>query len=168
MLIRPATLDDAATLAAILAEIAPEGTIGPEPPVDVAARAKRFCEELVADPPDATWVLENGGRLVGYAQVIQSTTGVLHLAMAIVSDERGQGGGRALLEMVLEHARSCGAHKVDLEVWVDNTRAIGLYASSGFAVEGIRRDHYRRKDGTLRSAMIMAARLPPGPRRSAG
>jgi len=54
---------------------------------------------------------------------------------------------------------SAPPHKVELEAWVDNARAIALYTSSGFEVEGIRRNHYRRKDGTLRSAMIMAKHL---------
>ena len=57
-----------------------------------------------------------------------------------------------------EHARSCGAHKISLEVWADNARAISLYAAAGFEVEGLRRDHYRRRDGRLRSTLIMAWR----------
>jgi L-amino acid N-acyltransferase YncA len=62
-------------------------------------------------------------------------------------------------EVFLEHAHACGAHKVELEVWVDNARAIALYASAGFEVEGLRRDHYRRRDGQLRSALLMARLL---------
>jgi CheY-like chemotaxis protein len=63
------------------------------------------------------------------------------------------------VEAMLEHARSCGAHKVELEVWPDNARAIALYVSAGFEVEGLRRDHYRRRDGSLRSALLMARHL---------
>jgi [ribosomal protein S18]-alanine N-acetyltransferase len=33
-----------------------------------------------------------------------------------------------------------------VEVWTDNGRAIALYAAAGFEVEGLRRDHYRRRD----------------------
>ena len=76
--------------------------------------------------------------------------------MAIVAEGRGQGGGRALLRAVDEYARDCGAHKIDLEVWVDNGRAIALYASAGYMVEGVRRMHYRRRNGDLRSSLIMA------------
>jgi RimJ/RimL family protein N-acetyltransferase len=43
-------------------------------------------------------------------------------------------------------------------VWTDNARAIALYAATGFEVEGLRRDHYRRRDGRLRSALLMAWR----------
>ena len=159
MLIHPAKLEDARSLAEIIAAIAPEGTIGPEPPVDIAARTKRFRDEIEAQAPNATWVLEDNGRIVGYANVRETASGVLCLAMAILPAGRGQGGGRALLEIVLQHARDCAAHKVELEVWPDNVRAIALYASAGFEVEGIRRNHYRRKAGTLRGAMIMAKHL---------
>jgi putative acetyltransferase len=47
-------------------------------------------------------------------------------------------------------------HKVELEVWTDNARAIALYAGTGFHVEGVRREHYRRRDGSLRSTLLMA------------
>jgi putative acetyltransferase len=75
--------------------------------------------------------------------------------MAILPEFRGRGGGRALLDAAQEHARTVGAHKISLEVWTDNARAIGLYAAAGFEVEGLLRDHYRRRDGSLRSALIM-------------
>jgi ribosomal protein S18 acetylase RimI-like enzyme len=79
--------------------------------------------------------------------------------MVIVPEARGRGGGRALLDAVIEHARTGGAHKLELEVWTDNGRAIALYVSAGFEVEGLRRNHYRRRDGRLRSALIMARLL---------
>jgi ribosomal protein S18 acetylase RimI-like enzyme len=56
----------------------------------------------------------------------------------------------------LEAARSRGVVKVELEVFPDNARAIGLYASSGFEIEGYKRNHYPRLDGTRRSAVLMA------------
>ena len=44
-------------------------------------------------------------------------------------------------------------------MWPDNGRAIALYTRAGYEVEGVRRDHYRRRDGSLRSAVIMARLL---------
>jgi RimJ/RimL family protein N-acetyltransferase len=83
---------------------------------------------------------------------------VVTLGMSIVDAARGQGGGRALLAAALAHARAQShIHKVELEVFPDNGRAIALYASAGFLVEGIRREHYLRQDGTRRSAVLMAA-----------
>jgi putative acetyltransferase len=79
--------------------------------------------------------------------------------MMLLPEARGRGAGRALLDAALEHARRVGAHKVDLEVWPDNGRAIALYAAAGFTVEGLRDRHYRRRDGSLRSSLIMARRV---------
>ena len=83
--------------------------------------------------------------------------------MALLPEARGRGGGRALLEAMIEHAHATGSHKLELEVWPDNAPAIALYESAGFEVEGMRRDHYRRRDGSLRSALLMALLLDPAP-----
>lgn len=148
-------------MALVVAAVAPEGTLGTEPPVDVADRAERL-RQAVADPGrGAGWVVEEAGDVVGHAVVTERSRGVLHLGMVLVPRARGRGGGRALIAAVLEHAELCGAHKLELEVWTDNARAIALYVSSGFEVEGIRRHHYLRKDGRLRSALLMARMVGP-------
>jgi putative acetyltransferase len=152
---RDADVSDAARVAAAVAE---EGFLGLQPPVDLEARAERF-NELIEQ--DAAWVLEDQGKVVGYAAAPTTVPGVLSVGMAILAEARGQGGGRALLSAIQDHARKANAHKVSLEVWVDNARAIGLYAAAGFEVEGLRRDHYRRRDGSLRSTLIMAWRVGP-------
>lgn len=148
-------------MAHVMAVVAEEGLIASEPPVDVAARAQRFRDELASDGPAAAWVLEDdAGRVVGHAGV--EPTGpacVLGLGIALLPEARGRGGGRRLLDAIVEHARASGAHKLELEVWPDNGRAIALYAAAGFEVEGLRRDHYRRRDGSLRSALLMARRV---------
>jgi putative acetyltransferase len=134
--------------------------LGGQHPVDVAARTERYREMIASDGAEAMWVLEGDeGQVVGEASVTSRINGVLSLGMAILPEARGQGGGKALIQAVLDHARASGAHKVDLEVWTDNARAINLYAAMGFEVEGLRRDHYRRQDGSLRSTLLMARRL---------
>jgi RimJ/RimL family protein N-acetyltransferase len=149
-------------MARVMAAVAEEELIATEPPVDLEARAQRFREVIEGEGPAAAWVLEEGGRVVGNAGVHESgAPGVLSLGMAILLEARGRGGGRALLEAIVEHARSCGAHKLELEVWPDNAAVIGLYPAAGFEVEGFRRDHYRRRDGSLRSAILMARLLTP-------
>ena len=85
--------------------------------------------------------------------------GVLSLGMWILPTARGQGGGRLLMEAALR-ARPATIHRLELEVFPDNEAAIALYRSMGFEDEGIRRDHYRRQDGTLRSSLMMACLFP--------
>jgi RimJ/RimL family protein N-acetyltransferase len=167
MIVRRARTEDAEAQARVIAAVAEEGLIATEPPVDLAARANRFREMTAAEDPTASWVVEDEGRIVGNGGVEESATpGVLALGMALLPEARGRGGGRALLEAMIEHARACGAHKLELEVWPDNAPAIALYASAGFEVEGARRDHYRRRDGALRSSLLMALLLGAGERRA--
>jgi len=143
----------------VIAVVAEEGFLGAQPPVDIDDRVERFRELIERGDPAALWVLEDeDGNVVGHAASQEGVIGVLGLGMAILPAARGRGGGRALLRAVQEHARSCGAHKISLEVWTDNARAIALYAAAGFEVEGLRRDHYRRRDGRLRSTLLMAWR----------
>jgi len=161
VIVRRARPADSAEAARGFAAVAEEGFLGAQPPVDLKDREQRFMELIERD---AFWVLEDDGRIVGHAAAPESTPGVLSIGMAILADARGRGGGRALLDAIKEHARSTGAHKISLEVWTDNARAIALYAAAGFEVEGLRRDHYKRQDGSLRSTLIMAWRVPAGDR----
>ncbi|ROO87798.1 ribosomal protein S18 acetylase RimI-like enzyme [Actinocorallia herbida] len=61
------------------------------------------------------------------------------LRMGVRASHQGRGVGRRLLEAAVEHARHAGLRKVELTVRVDNARAISLYRSVGFQVEGLRR-----------------------------
>lgn len=85
--------------------------------------------------------------------------GVHSVGMWILPGHRGKGGGRMLLEAAIE-ARPPYVHKIELEVWPHNEPAIALYERAGFEREGVRRDHYRRRDGRLHSMMIMARLFP--------
>jgi len=160
MIVRAATRDDAEAIVRVLAVAAEEGLVGTEPPVDVPARVRGLSDEIDADNQSAHWVLEANGRVLGSAGAHETAvSGVLSLGVVLLPEARGRGFGRTLAEAVVAHALAVGAHKVELEVWPDNERAIRLYRSLGFVVEGHRRDHHRRRDGTLRSSVIMARLL---------
>ena len=116
----------------------------------------RFRGALEAEDEHFLWVLEDGAELVGSLGLHPSgAKGVLALGMWLLPQWRGRGGGRVLMEAALQ-ARPSHIHKIELEVFPDNAAAIGLYRSLGFEEEGLRRDHFRRLDGSLRSALIMA------------
>jgi RimJ/RimL family protein N-acetyltransferase len=104
-------------------------------------------------------VLEKDQELVGYLLARESAAGVLSFGMALLPGARGSGGGRRLIEALADHALRVGAHKLELQAWTENAPAIAFYAKLGFELEGIRREHYRRRDGTLRSTVVMARRI---------
>lgn len=145
----------------MLVQVAEEGLIATEAPVDLADWTAKVRKTIEGPDPDSLYVLEeDGGCIVGAAGVHSTpVAGVLSLGMMVLPEFRGRGGGRALLTSALEHARACGAHKLELQVWPDNVAAIELYKSAGFEVEGLRRSHYRRRDGSLKSALLMAQLL---------
>lgn len=156
---REATTEDLHAMALVVAAVAPEGFLAAQPPVDLDERTERFQKTVENDGTARLWVLEDDGRVVGYLGAEESLPGVFSLGMAILAEARGRGGGRALLAALDEHARRCGAHKLWLETWTDNAGAIAFYAAAGFEVEGLKREHYRRRDGTLRSTLLMARRV---------
>ena len=82
-------------------------------------------------------------------------------------DVRGCGIGRQLMELGLSWARANPRlTKLNLAVFADNRRAVALYESLGFVVEGRRLGEYRERDGTLRDDLLMAMDVSassPGP-----
>lgn len=159
MEVRRVTVEDAGGLARGMAAVADEGRWLATPagtPED--ALADRFVAAIEAG--HVLLALEENGQLVGCLGLHPAQAdGVLDLGMWVLSHARGRGGGRALVLAALDHAQATGAHKVQLEVFPDNGRAISVYSSLGFEIEGVRRSHYRRPDGSLRSAVIMARLL---------
>jgi RimJ/RimL family protein N-acetyltransferase len=159
VIVRRARHEDLDAMARGYAAAAEEGFLGGQPPIDLDDRVRRFRDLIDSDDPTAMWVLEDDdGQVVGHLAVQETVSGVLSVGMAVDAAARGRGGGRALLAAAQDHARASATHKISLEVWTDNARAIALYAAAGFEVEGLRRDHYRRRDGRLRSTLIMAWR----------
>ncbi|MBA2283611.1 MAG: GNAT family N-acetyltransferase [Actinomycetota bacterium] len=140
--------------------------IGTEAPIDWTERGPRF-EATVADPAWFVVLAKDGERVVGWVSCHDEGGGPVSLGMGIVDGFRSQGLGTQLLAAAIGWARHRGAHKVALEAWPTNARAIGLYEKFGFEVEGRYRRHWRRNDGSLWDAVSMGLVLdedaPGGP-----
>jgi ribosomal protein S18 acetylase RimI-like enzyme len=156
MRVRDATVEDCEPLARAGKVVADEGRwLVMESDTSVAELAGRF-RRAIEDEGHLLFVLEDGSEPVGALGMHATRAkGVLSLGMWILPQWRGHGGGRQLLRAALE-ARPAYVHKLELEVFPDNAAAIDLYRSMGFEEEGLRRNHYRRLDGSLRSALLMA------------
>ncbi len=160
--IRPVRVADAASLNACLDAIARErrylGFVA-APPV---AESVKFLEQFVQHG----WPLLvacDGDTIVGWCGIDpMSRPGFTHsgiLGMGLLKDWRGQGLGRKLAEATLAAADKFGLERVELGVYVDNSRAIALYEKLGFRQEG-KRHRARKLDGVY-TDMLLMARITP-------
>jgi RimJ/RimL family protein N-acetyltransferase len=164
MRVRPVTEADLEELARGFKVVVDEKRwVAIQPPVSEAELVENLrgrIEEgrllFTLEDPDA----EGGPALVGHIDLHPTRIdGVWAFGMWVLPGLRGRGGGRMLLEAAID-ARPADVHKIELEVWPHNEAAIALYERLGFEREGLRRDHYRRRDGRLHSSVIMARLFP--------
>ncbi|MFE2296010.1 GNAT family N-acetyltransferase [Streptomyces sp. NPDC059452] len=84
-----------------------------------------------------------GARIAGYIRLVPPTplASNAHVrqiqGFAVAAWARGAGVGRTLLRAACAEARRQGANRITLRVLGHNTPARALYASEGFAVEGV-------------------------------
>lgn len=135
---------------------------------EAAARAKGFVSgwseqrhrRAMASPDTAYFRAVagdgNDGRPVGYAIVCGLEPDPVNIELKrLVIVETGHGYGRAVLRRLKSLAfDELGAHRLWLDVFVDNARARHLYASEGFVEEGVMRESGRRDDGHVSQALM--------------
>lgn len=81
------------------------------------------------------------------------------LTLAVHPEKQNGGLGRRLLDQTIAVASTHGAAEMFLEVAADNTPAIRLYTSSGFATVGKRPQYYARSNTAPVDALVMARAL---------
>ena len=84
---------------------------------------------------------------------------VAQTSLEVHPEAQRLGVGRAIMVGLLEWARSVGVNRIQLNVFADNHRAIGLYESLGFERVGYRRRLVRDEDGTERDDLEMGLLL---------
>lgn len=77
------------------------------------------------------------------------------LDISVRKDYWRQGLGRRLMEIQETWCRGQGIEKLCLEVDTKNLRAMGLYLSRGFEVEGTLRRAAKMADGSYRDLYVM-------------
>ena len=86
----------------------------------------------------------------------------MNLGLAVAPAAQGHGVGSALMAALCEYAdRWAGVLRLELNVFVDNERALRLYRKFGFETEG-RMRAYAMRDGQYVDVYTMA-RLHPNP-----
>lgn len=142
MLVRPMTAADAAFAASLTART-PEAS---------AWSAADYANLLGSHGPAAGFGLvaeaaaatDGQARPVGFlvARVVADEAEILNVA--VEPDARRRGVGAELIESAIQHARSCGAGRIFLEVRAGNASALRLYARQGFREIARRARYYQQ------------------------
>lgn len=106
-----------------------------------AWNASMLLNEL-ANPLAVYLVLEEEGRVIGYAGFWLAAGEAQVTRVAVLENKRAKGYGNLLAAALVKKAWDMGAGAVTLEVREGNTVAQKVYASLGFKSAGVRPHYY--------------------------
>lgn len=109
---------------------------------------QQFLGELASDAT-RYFLAEADGQIVGYAGAWLIVDEVQITNIAVHSDYRRRGIGKALLTHLLNTTQEEGATFYSLEVRRSNLPAQALYKSQGFSVQGERKNYYGDEDALI-------------------
>ncbi|WP_284618888.1 GNAT family N-acetyltransferase [Aquabacterium humicola] len=172
--VRRATLADAAAFARIMGDLQVLPGLLQVPYTSEELWKAKLTESLAPGKPDLVLAAERPGPdgspvVVGNAGLHPCGPSVrrrhaMSVGIAVGGDAQGQGVGTALMKALCDWADGWGhVLRLELSVFADNARAIGLYQRFGFVREGVHRG-YALRDGCYVDTWSMA-RLHPSPPR---
>lgn len=165
VVVRPADAADAAQLVALASAVGgePGGWLISDSTWRSVGEERRYVRAIRRHPDAAVLVALVGEEVVGRLSLARdphpASRHVADLGLMVASDHRRQGIGRALLQAAEGWARAAGIRKLELHVFPHNAAALRLYESCGYEQEGFRRAHYRRANGEIVDAILMAKML---------
>ena len=154
MLVRTATLDDAAAIAEIYNQ-------GIEDRLATFETHLRSADDIVSwfDGLHPIVVAEIAGKVVAFASTSgyrarECYAGIAEFSVYVARQERGHGAGRAALEALIVAAQDAGFWKLVSRVFIENTPSRKLLAKSGFREVGIYQKH-AQLEGVWRDVVIV-------------
>ena len=141
---RPARPTDADALLALQAALDAESELMLLEPGEREPTPDDLRARIESDHASYLLVAEGNGELAGYAEVSvlpyarARRTG--YVVMGVRAAYSGKGLGRALLGAARDEAARRGLRRLELTVMTHNLRALNLYLSCGFELEGLRRN----------------------------
>ena len=131
--------------------------------VSVEAQS-RFLQMIENDPDNFMLAAYIDGRMVGNAGItrVRDNLKYRHRAnfgISLQEEVCGLGLGTLMMQEILEIVRRTAFEQLELTVFGDNARAIGLYEKVGFKQVGILPRAYRLKDGNYHDEVQMVYRV---------
>jgi len=117
-----------------------------------------WYERQLADRSTLVLIANVSEGPVGYGQIkhIDYANRSVELGFHIAPEHQGKGRGTALVKKLVEFASTTlNMHRLYLQVFASNAKAIHVYEKCGFVQEGIQRDKVL-KDGRFRDVMMMS------------
>lgn len=166
--VRRASLSDAAAYARIMGDPAVFPGLMQMPYTNEELWRARLSESTAPGKTDLLLVAERDGAVVGTAGLhpagpLLRRRHVWMLGISVSPEAQGHGVGSALMAAMCDYADQwVAALRLELSVYTDNARAIGLYQKFGFAIEGTMRG-YALRDGQYADVYAMARFHPKPP-----
>lgn len=118
--------------------------------------AQRIGREI-RQPDTVTLVACERDRIIGFA-IMEFGDDRAHLVLlAVRPGQRRRGVGRALLEWLLDSARTAGIASVHLELRASNEAARAFYRALGFTETLLVPGYYRGREAALRMLRLLRA-----------
>jgi aminoglycoside 6'-N-acetyltransferase len=115
--------------------------------------------EDLAEPDSVPYVIELGGRVVGWIQwQAEEEPDYRHASIDIYVDPavHGRGVGTDAVRTLARHlVVDHGHHRLTIDPAADNAAAIRAYEKVGFRTVGVMRQHERGSDGTWHDSLLM-------------
>jgi RimJ/RimL family protein N-acetyltransferase len=129
--------------------------------------ARKWIELMTRDGESGAWVIEQDAAPIGFANFRDLTPKGKSCQIGIGIGEPARWGkhlGREALQLAVAYLQhDLGLHRIGLSVVSHNDRAIWMYKSVGFVVEGVERDGIGR-DGTylddVKMGLVAGKRRP--------
>jgi ribosomal-protein-alanine N-acetyltransferase len=120
--------------------------------------ADQLAQLLAGPGVFALIALDAAAEPAGYALGRVAADEAELLSIALLPDRRRRGGGRLLLDAVIDRCEMAGAAALFLEVATDNAAALALYRGAGFENAGLRKGYYK-VGNTAVDAIVMKRAL---------
>lgn len=101
----------------------------------------------------------DNNKAVGYLSLVfakfKKYRGNAYLVIALRTEYRNQGIGSRLMDTAEEFAKTNNKHRMELEVFAKNVKAIELYKRRGYVIEGVKKNAVEDESG-FDDVVIMA------------